>query len=164
MYLSSTVLDRGVIRLRKDEKHQASNDYATGDHLCQIFQEDMQSLYRLAPGNRKSRTCRAMLFRRNKRCPQRVHGSQKMGAPWSRQIAIKNAIRLISATPAKSHEQRDRWAQADDRWATCTTIRAVIQLASLCNSFQVCTGYGQLILKSSRTTETLQRENERSRP
>jgi hypothetical protein len=37
-----------VIGLRKDEKRQAANDYVTGDYLCQIFQEDMQSLYRLA--------------------------------------------------------------------------------------------------------------------
>jgi len=117
--------------LRKDEKRQAANDYVTGDYLCQIFQEDMQSLYRLAFQATASHEHAEQCFFAGIKAPLNEYMVLKEWArPWSRRIAIKNEIRLISATPAESDEKPDRWAQADDRSATCTTIRAVIQLAT----------------------------------
>ena len=130
MYLSSAV-DSGVITLRSDEKRQAADEYTTGDHFCRIFQADMQSLYLLAflltASHEHAERC--FLAGIEEALNERIVFKQ-WARSWSRRILIKNAIRLIAARSAQSHDQADRWVRADDRSAACTSIRAVTQLAS----------------------------------
>jgi len=130
MYLSSAV-DRGVITLRTDDKRQAANDYATGHHFCRIFQVDMQSLYLLAflltASHEHAEQC---FFASMEEALNERMVFKEWARSWSRRILIKNAIRLIAARSAQSHEQPDRWARADDKSVACTRIRAVTQLAS----------------------------------
>jgi len=117
--------------LRTDEKRQAANDYATGDHFCRIFQVDMQSLYLLAflltASHEHAEQC---FFAGMEEALNERMVFKEWGRSWSRRILIKNAIRLIAARSAQSHEQPDRSVRADDRSAACTRIRAVTQLAS----------------------------------
>ena len=96
MYLSSAV-NRGVIRLRTDEKRPAADEYATGDYFCRIFQVDMQSLYLLAFLLTASREHaeRCFLAGIEEALNERIVFSE-WARCWSRRILIKNAIRLIA--------------------------------------------------------------------
>ena len=130
MYLSSAV-NRGVITLRTDEKRQAADQYATGDHFCRIFQVDMQSLYLLAflltASHERAERC--FLAGIEEALNERAV-FKEWARSWSRRILIKNAIRLIAAQPPQSLDQPDRWVRGNDKSAVCTRIRAVTQLAS----------------------------------
>jgi len=118
-----------VITLRADEKRQAAEDYATTARFCWIFQRDMQSLYLLA----------FLLTANHERAEQSFFAGledalnerrvfKEWALPWSRRSVIKNAIRLIAAPSAQSHEP-DCWGATHNESAACTTINAITQLA-----------------------------------
>jgi len=124
-------MDKGVITLTTDGKRQAADDYTTRAHFCQIFQQDMQSLYLLAflltANHKDAEQC--FLAGMEDALNERMV-FKEWARSWSRRLVIKNAIRLIAAPHARSYEQPDRWAEAEDESAAWMTISAVTQLAS----------------------------------
>jgi len=127
----SSAIDKGVITLRTDGKRQAADDYATRAHFCQIFQEDTQSLYLLAflltANHKNAEQC---FFASMEEAFNERTVFKERARSWSRRLVIRNALRLIAAPSAQSHEQPERWAEAEDESAAWMTISAVTQLPS----------------------------------
>ncbi len=83
-----------------------TNEYATREYFCQVFQRDLDSLYQLAfLLTADQEKAQSIIVAGVDECASGNPVFKEWARSWSRRVVIKSAIRLIEPVPGESEER-----------------------------------------------------------
>jgi DNA-directed RNA polymerase specialized sigma24 family protein len=118
-----------LIGIHMNRHSDKTNDYATREYFCQVFQKDLDSLYRLAFLLTADHEKAQKIFVAGiDECASGNPVFKQWARSWARRVIIRSAIRLIEPVLGESEE---RYIEDDERETELAPGQAVAHLSPL---------------------------------